>query len=316
MARVLVTGGAGFIGSHVVDALVAGGAEVVVVDNLSTGRRENVPGATGLVQRGIEEPSLLEVFRRQRPEAVVHLAAQSSVAASMRDPALDARTNILGAINLLRCCQETGVKRVVYTSTGGALYGEPTYLPCDERHPIEPLSYYGLSKHTVERYLKLFAQDTGLRYTILRFANVYGPRQDPYGEAGVVAIFASLLLQGKAPTIFGDGEQTRDFVYVEDVVQACLSALERGASQAYNIGTGTQTSVNSLFRSLASLTGYRGQPIYGPPRSGDVRHIALTPQKAATELGWRPQTALAAGLERTVAHFRQARAPTGRGGQR
>ncbi|MSQ33658.1 MAG: NAD-dependent epimerase/dehydratase family protein [Dehalococcoidia bacterium] len=320
MARILVTGGAGFIGSHVVDALVAAGAEVAVVDNLATGHRENLRlprKDAAFAQLDLQDASLLEVFRDQRPESVVHLAAQSSVAVSMRDPGLDARSNILGAINLLRCCQETGVGKLVYASTGGALYGEPVYLPCDESHAIQPLSYYALSKHTVERYLQLFGATAGLRYAILRFANVYGPRQDPEGEGGVVAIFAHRMLRGEAPTIFGDGEQTRDFIYVGDVVRACLLALEQGEGQAYNIGTGTQTSVNTIFKQLAQLTGYRPSaegPAYKPSRPGEVRHIALSPQKAAKELGWRPQVALAEGLQNTVAYFRQA--PGAAGGKR
>jgi len=325
MARILVTGGAGFIGSHVVDALLAAGAEVAVVDNLATGHKENLSRAAPFNQLDLQDASLLEVFRSQRPETVVHLAAQSSVAVSMRDPALDARSNILGAINLLRCCQETGVGKLVYASTGGALYGEPVYLPCDENHPIQPLSYYALSKHTVERYLQLCGATAGLRYVILRLANVYGPRQDPQGEAGVVAIFANLMLRGQPPTIFGDGEQTRDFIYVGDVARACLLALERGEGQAYNIGTGTRTSVNTIFKQLAQLTGYRPSveaAAYKPARPGEVRHIALSPQKAAQELGWRPQVALAEGLQSTVSYFRQApgqapgQAPDPAGGKR
>ena len=226
--RILVTGGAGFIGSHVVDRLLELGHSVAVVDNLASGSASNLSPAATLYETDIAGPSLDDVLRTERPEVVCHYAAQISVTHSMRDPVADASTNILGSLNLLQSCVRNGVRKVVYTSSGGAIYGEPQYLPCDEDHPVLPLSYYGASKYAVEKYLYVYQQTHGLDYTALRLGNVYGPRQDPTGEAGVVAIFAQAMLEGRPITIFGTGEQERDFVYVRDVAEASVAALERG----------------------------------------------------------------------------------------
>ncbi len=311
--KVLVTGGAGFIGSHVVDFLIEDGYAVAVVDDLSAGRRENVHPQARLHQVDIRSADLAGVFDAERPEFVVHLAAQASVAVSVADPLRDAAVNILGSVNLLENCVRVGVAKIVYVSTGGALYGEPQYLPCDEAHPIQPLSPYGASKHTVEHYLHLYQHIHGLRHTTLRLANIYGPRQDPFGEAGVVAIFTQRMLDGEQAVIYGDGDQERDFVYVEDCARAALLALSRGDGQAYNIGSGQGTTINHLFAVMKDLTGYERDARYDPPRPGDVYRSFLDASKAQRELGWEPQVSLEEGLRRTVAHFRQhlkGRSPT------
>jgi UDP-glucose 4-epimerase len=301
--RVLITGGAGFIGSQVADAHAARGDEVVVVDSLASGRREYVPAAARFYALDIRDPALREVFARERPQLVSHHAAQASVSASVRDPAHDADVNVLGTIRVATLAAEFGAEHLVFASTGGALYGEPARLPADESTPILPLSPYGCAKACAERYLDLFGRLGGLPTCSLRYANVYGPRQDPHGEAGVIAIFAQALLDGRPATIHGDGEQTRDFVFADDVVRANLLAADRRARGAFNIGTGVGTSVNAIYRTLARLTGSTAAPRYGPPRAGDVRHIALAADAAAAALGWRPAVSLDDGLAATVAWF-------------
>ncbi len=305
--RVLLTGGAGFIGSHLTDALVAAGHAVTVVDDLSTGRREQVPPGAHLVAMDILDPALTVLVVEQAPEAVFHLAAHASVSESVREPEHDARVNVLGTLNLLRACAAAGVGRFVFSSTGGALYGEPHTLPCDERHPIRPLSPYGASKASGEAYVHALAAQSGMDAVILRYANVYGPRQDPAGEAGVVAIFAARMLAGEPVTIFGDGEQQRDFVYVADVVDANLRSLEAGESGVYNVGTGVGTSVNELFASLARATGYALDPRHAPSRSGDVQRVWLDASAAHRELDWAPRTPLEAGIGATVESLRTGR---------
>ena len=301
---VLVTGGAGFIGSHVVDALVARGHQVTVIDNLSTGKRANLSTEVSLVEVDLRSDDLDAVFQRVRPQAVFHLAAQASVPKSVADPATDAEINILGTINLLERCRDAGVRRVVYSATGGALYGEPEQTPCTEEHPIRPLSPYGVGKYVGETYVEMYGRLYGLEYAILRYANVYGPRQDPFGEAGVVAIFGQRMVGGKDVVVFGDGTQERDFVYVEDVARANLLALERGSGQALNIGCGVGTSVNELVARLREATGYEREPTYTEPRAGDVYRIALDASRARRELGWEPKVSLEEGLRRTVASIR------------
>jgi UDP-glucose 4-epimerase len=301
--RVLITGGAGFIGSQIADAHVARGDEVVVVDSLAAGRREFVPGGARFYQTDIRDPSMREIFERERPHLVNHHAAQASVSASVRDPIFDADVNVLGTIRLAALAVEFGAEHFIFASTGGALYGEPDRLPADESTPILPLSPYGCAKSVAEAYLALFGRMNGLRACCLRYANVYGPRQDPHGEAGVVAIFARALLDGKPATIFGDGEQTRDFVFVDDVVRANLLAADRRIEGAFNIGTGQGTSVNSIYRTMVRLTRSTAAPVYGPPRPGDVRHITLAASAAARHLGWTPATSLEAGLAATAAWF-------------
>ncbi len=307
--RVLVTGGAGFIGSHVVDLLLEQGHRVAVVDNLSTGHRENVNPQAEFFLADVGSPDLAAVLDAVRPQAVVHLAAQASVSVSVADPVRDATANILGSVNLLQQCVRTAVEKFVYVSTGGALYGEPQYLPCDENHPINPLSPYGVSKHTVEHYLYFYRQVHGLAYTVLRLANVYGPRQDPFGEAGVVAIFTQRMLDGEQVVIYGSGEQERDFVFVMDCARAAVLALSRGDGEAYNIGCGRGTTVNALFAMMKSLTGYAREPRYDPPRPGDVFRSFLNADKARRELGWKPSVSLEEGLRQTIDHFRQGSKP-------
>lgn len=304
--RILVTGGAGFIGSHVVDAYVEAGHEVAVVDNLTTGRRENVHPKARFYEIDLEDAAALdEVFARERPDVVNHHAAQAAVPRSVEDPTYDARVNVLGMVHLLDCCVRHGVQQVIYASTGGALYGEPTTLPVPEDHPIRPKSPYGTSKYAAELYLRCYHELHKLPYVILRYANVYGPRQDPYGEAGVIAIFTCAMLSQQTPKIFGDGTQTRDFVYVADVARANLLALEIKTGSVVNIGTGVETSINELFHLLARFTGYDDAPRYEAPRPGDVYRIALDPRRAERDLGWTPQFPLEEGLQRTVESFRQ-----------
>ena len=301
--KVLVAGGAGFIGSHVVDALIQQGYQVVVVDNLSTGRLENINPAATFYQADIYNSELEGIFERERPELVNHQAAQTVIQKSNEDPALDAKQNILGSLNLVLQCLRFGVKKTVYASSVG-VYGEPKYRPVDESHPINPISYYGISKHTVEHYLHLAHLQHMLSYVVLRYSNVYGPRQNPKGEAGVVAIFTRQMLQGERPTIFGKGDKTRDYIYVSDVVTANLLAMERDGNGVYNISTGVETSDQEMFNLLAELTGYQSNPHYAPVRKGEIYKICLDWSKAQKELSWQPQFLLREGLRETVNYYR------------
>jgi UDP-glucose 4-epimerase len=305
---ILVTGGAGFIGSHVVDAYVAAGHEVVVVDNLSTGSREQIHLAARLVDRDINQADVVDLLLEERPEVVNHHAANASVAVSVRRPIYDASQNVLGTLNLLEACRVAGVRKFIYISSGGAMYGNPEYLPMDEGHPSNPVSPYALSKHTGERYVHLYGVEHDLRWTSLRYANVYGPRQDPHGEAGVVSIFCQNLLDGVAPEIHWDGEQTRDFVYVSDCARANLLALDAGDGQAYNVGTGAATSINELFRALVGVSGRDVEPRRGPRRPGDARHSYLDCSKIERELGWQAEVSLREGLQATWQHLASGQA--------
>ena len=305
--RILVTGGAGFIGSHVTDRFVALGHEVAVLDNLSTGRREFVnPKARLFVTDLTDAAGLERAVAEFRPEVVDHHAAQIDVRHSVTDPVHDARTNILGGIELLQACRRHGVRKVVYASTGGALYGEGRVLPATEDHPVNPEAPYGASKHTLEHYLYIWRLLHGLDYTVLRYPNVYGPRQNPHGEAGVNAIFIGLMLRGERPRIFGTGEQVRDYLYVEDVVEANARALDRGGGEIVNLGTGIGTSVNDIFRELKAILGFAGEPLYEAARPGEVQKIYLDAARAERVLGWVPTTRFRAGLEKTVAWSRAA----------
>jgi UDP-glucose 4-epimerase len=304
--NILVTGGAGFIGSHVVDLYLEHGHRVVVVDDLSTGHRRNLNPRAVFYEADIRSPEMAAIFELEKPEIVNHHAAQMDVRRSVAEPVLDADVNILGSLNLLECSRKYGVRRLLYISTGGAVYGEPEYLPCDESHPINPICQYGASKHTVEHYLFMYRLNYGLEYTVLRYPNVYGPRQDAHGEAGVVAIFTGLMLADEPVTINGDGDQVRDFVYVGDCAQANLQALRKAdGSGIYNLGTGAGTSVNEVFRSLMVITGYRREPLHGPAKLGETRRIYLDASKAARELGWSPRIGLEEGLRETVRYFQQ-----------
>ncbi|MCW5880053.1 MAG: NAD-dependent epimerase/dehydratase family protein [Anaerolineae bacterium] len=302
--KILVTGGAGFIGSHVVDALVAAGHDVSVVDDLSTGRRHNLNPRARFYQVDIRDAALDDIIAQEKPDVVSHQAARANVRESMEKPILYADVNILGSLNLLESCRRHGVRKVIYASTGGASYGEPQQLPVPEDHPINPLDPYGASKHHVEHYLYLYRANYGLDYTILRYPNVFGPRQDPHGEAGVVAIFTGLMLSGGEPIINGTGEQERDFVDVSDVARANWLALSQGGGRVYNIGSGTGTSINRIYALLAELTSYDGPVVHGPSKQGEVYKIYLDASRARRELGWYPKMSLETGLARTVEYFR------------
>lgn len=304
--RILVTGGAGFIASHVIDSFLAAGHEVAAIDNLSTGNRRNLNPAARFYELDIRDRTgVANVFEEFKPEVVDHHAAQAKVPVSIADPVLDAEINLIGGINLLRQCVDHGVRKMIFISTGGALYGEPEVAPNDEEHPLRPLSPYGTGKACFEHYLAMFKRTFGLDYTSLRYGNVYGPRQDLNAEGGrVVAIFAERVLRDQPLTIDGTGEQARDMIYVDDVVRANLIALHAGSGEAYNVGTGIPSTVNQIFRRLAELSGYQREPRYGPPRPGEVFRIALDSSKAARDLGWRAEVSLDDGLARTLAALR------------
>ncbi|MGH7742311.1 MAG: NAD-dependent epimerase/dehydratase family protein [Candidatus Eiseniibacteriota bacterium] len=307
--RILVTGGAGFIGSNVVDRFVALGHDVAVFDNLSSGRREFLPAAARLVVGDLTDAASVErCVADFRPEIVDHHAAQIDVRRSVDDPVFDARTNVLGALTLLQSCTRHGVRKFIYASTGGALYGEGRTLPATEDHPVNPESPYGVSKHTLEHYLYLWKLLHGLDYTVLRYPNVFGPRQNPHGEAGVNAIFIGLMLKGQRPRIFGTGDQVRDYLYVADVVEANVLALGGGSGEMLNLGTGVGTSVNDIVRELNVILGTRIEPIYEAARPGEVQRIYLDASRAAKSLGWKPRTSFRDGLGQTVEWSRSSAA--------
>jgi UDP-glucose 4-epimerase len=306
--KVLITGGAGFIGSHVADAFLKAGHEVVVLDNLSSGKRENLPAQARLYLMDLGARELAELFATEQPDVVDHHAAQISVTASARDPLEDARTNVLGMLNLLEACWSLPVKKFLFASTGGAIYGDTDRLPTPEDHPPQPLSPYGIHKWLGEQYLRYYAHQHGLAYTVLRYANVYGPRQNPDGEAGVVSIFFSRLLRGESPTLFAHtGEQqgmVRDYVYVEDVARANLEAVGKAAGETVNIGTGVGTTTEALYRAIAAQFPGSPEPRREPARPGDLRRSLLDVRKAERVLGWKPRVALSEGLRRTGEFFR------------
>ncbi len=303
--KVLVTGGAGFIGSHIVDRLVQEGYGVVVADNLATGKRRNINRAAKFYRADIRSWWLERVFRRERPVVVCHHAAQMDVRRSVQDPMFDAETNILGTLNVLRYAIKYGVRKFIFASSGGAVYGEPEKLPVSESHPTRPASPYGISKAVGDEYLRYFRAADGMEYVSLRYANVYGPRQDPYGEAGVVAIFTQKMLQGEQPIINGNGRQTRDFVYVDDVVEANIAALGKEAHGIYNVGTGQETTINELFSLLAGLINPSVREVHGPAKKGEQQRIALDSSRIHRELDWDPKASLKDGLSRTVEYYRQ-----------
>jgi UDP-glucose 4-epimerase len=301
--RTVVTGGAGFIGSHLVDRLIAAGHEVVVVDNLVTGKRSNLNPRVRFYQLDVGRPGFKSVLNSERPEVVFHQAAQMSVKVSTDRPRYDARVNVLALLNVLESCVAAGVRKIVFASSG-ATYGDSASLPLHEDTPQRPESPYGISKLTGELYLNYYGRDHGLHYTILRYGNVYGPRQDAYGEAGVVAIFARQLLTGHIPVIHWDGEQVRDYVYVDDVAQANLLAATLGDERCYCIGTGAGTSVNQLYQLVCAAVGVAVAPARGPRRAGDLHAAYFDTQRARDELGWAPTLSLRDGVTRTVEWFR------------
>ena len=301
--KVLVTGGAGFIGSHVTDHLIDAGAEVVVVDNLSSGKHGKVNPRARLHEMDIGAEGIRQLFEQEHFDCVDHHAAQMNVRRSVDDPIFDAQVNILGSLNLLQAAVATGVKKFVFASTGGAIYGEQLTFPADETHQTWPMSPYGIAKLSVEKYLTFYHEVYGLSYTALRYANVYGPRQDPHGEAGVVAIFGQHLLAREPAIINGDGEQTRDFVYVDDVVRANVLAATTDLQGIYNVGTGIETSVNVLYAYLAKHTASAAAPQYGPAKAGEQRRSVLDSAKLQAATHWRPIVSLDEGLRHTVAYF-------------
>ena len=309
---VLVTGAAGFIGSHLCDRLLAEGRRVVGLDDLTTGRIASLAEARSYGKEftfdhlDIRSEALGTLFNRHHPEVVMHLAAQSAVRVSLESPSRDAEVNILGTLNLLECAAKAGTRKVVFAGSGGTLYGEPRRLPVKETaaSSSRPLTPYGISKKVAEDYLRFFHRYRSLDFTVLAFGNVYGPRQDPKGEAGVVAIFSQAMLSGETPTINGDGNQTRDYVFVDDAVDALARAMDRGSGRLLNIGTGLETSVNGLYRMLAEITGFAGEPGHGPLPAGELRRCALDNAAAAEVLGWKPWTHLEDGLRETVAYLK------------
>ena len=305
--KILITGGAGFIASHVSDRYIADGHQVVVLDNLITGKRENLNPAARFVELDIRQPCEIEaLFKTEKFDIVNHHAAQMDVRKSTEDPIFDAQCNILGSLNLILNATRHGVQKFIYISTGGAVYGEPKRLPVEEDDPINPECQYGISKHTVEHYLYLYRRLHNLNYTVLRYPNVYGPRQNPQGEAGVNAIFAGLMLAGQTPRIFGTGSQVRDYVFISDVVEANARALTRGDGEIINLGSEHGTSVRELFDLLKPLTGFAGEPDLAQPRPGEIQRIFLTGKKARRVLDWQATVDVPTGLQRTVAwmkHF-------------
>ena len=304
--KILITGGAGFIGSHLADRYLELGHEVVIVDNLITGQRENIPAEATFYELDICDTEGIErVFKTERPDIVSHQAAQMDVRKSVADPIYDATVNVLGTINLLQNCVKNEVSKFIFASTGGAIYGEQDYFPADEEHPLRPLSPYGITKLTTEKYLYFYHHTYGLTYTVLRYANVYGPRQNPHGEAGVVAIFSTRMLSGEQPIINGDGKQTRDYVYVGDVVQAGVLALTGGDNRIYNVGTGIETDVNTLFRMISTYVGKPIEELHGPAKPGEQLRSVLDYSRIQAELGWKPSVSLDEGIEKTVQFFRE-----------
>ena len=299
----LVTGGAGFIGSHLVDELLNSGRRVIVVDDLSSGQLKNINSNCVFMHGDITSDALDSIFEKEKPSLVFHLAAQSSVAISSNKPLLDASTNILGTLKILENCNKHGVKKLIYSSTGGAIYGEPPELPVDESTAPRPISNYGVSKFQGEQFIELYHKLHNVNYCILRYANVYGPRQDGNGEAGVIPIFATLIQDGKQPTIFGTGEQKRDFISVHDVVRANMLAISNGKNSTYNIGSSVMYSVNQIYDLIKDHYGFTKEALTGAPRTGDVFEISLDYAKAKKELEWEPEIDFENGLQETLQYI-------------
>lgn len=303
--KVLLTGGAGFIGSNVSDRLLASGHKVVIVDNLSSGKEENVPEDATFYKLDIRDEELAEVFEKEQPDVVDHHAAQMSVVRSVEDPMYDGEVNVLGSLRLMEHSRKVGVKKFIYASTGGAVYGDPEELPATESTPLRPLCPYGISKHTVEHYLELYQRTYGIDYVVLRYPNVYGPRQDPHGEAGVVAIFNKRILHGERPTIFGDGTKTRDYVFVGDIVEANMLALASNYNGILNLGRGAEVTDYQVFEAVRDALGAEIEPIYAEKRPGEIERICLDSSKAQQVLGWKPKVAFRDGVEQAAQFYKE-----------
>ena len=303
--RILVTGGAGFIASHVVDKLIELKHHVCIVDNLFNGKEDNINDKATFYKCDITEMEKLKiVFKVEKPEVVIHHAAQIDIQISIEKPVFDAEVNIIGTINILECCREFGVRKIIYPSSA-SVYGEPRYLPVEENHEINPISFYGISKHTPEYYIKAYARLYGFTYSIFRYANVYGERQDPTGEGGVVSIFVDKLLNNQIPFIFGNGEQTRDFIYVKDIAEANILALYKGDNEIMNISSNKATTVNELFMLMRDIAGSNVEAIYKDVRKGDIEHSYLDNEKARKKLGWKGRFKLEDGLRETVQYYKK-----------
>ena len=303
--KVLITGGAGFIGSNVADGLIAEGYKVVIVDDLSNGREENIPEKAKFYKTDVRDKALEDVFKAEKPDMVIHNAAQLSVRVSVEEPLTDAGINIMGGLNLIDICKRHGVKKIVFASSGGTVYGEQKVFPADESHPLGPISPYGVAKLTTEHYLYYYLKIYGLEYIALRYANIYGPRQDPYGEAGVVAIFSNMMLAGEVPLINGDGRQTRDYVYVGDIVKVNIAAIKSDFVGPVNIGTGIETDVMALFNILKDASGKDIEEKHGPAMIGEQMRSVLDNSLAARVLGWKPEVSIEEGLKLTYKWFEE-----------
>lgn len=302
--NILVTGGAGFIGSNVADAFINAGHTVIILDDFSSGKQENVNQKAKVYRMDIQDPAVENIFRDEKIEVMCHLAAQMDVRKSVADPKFDASVNVLGFLNLMEQGRKHGLKKVIFSSTGGAIYGEQDYFPADEQHPNRPLSPYGITKLVTEKYLFFYKEIYGIDHVILRYANIYGPRQNPHGDAGVVAIFTLKMLKGEQPIINGDGKQTRDYVFVGDVVRANELALTYQGSNIFNIGTGIETDVNQLFHHIKTLTGSNCEEKHIPAKAGEQMRSVISSKKITDALGWKPTVSLEEGLKRTVEFFR------------
>lgn len=306
--KILVTGGAGFIGSHIVDKYVSLGHEVVIVDDLTTGKKENINSKARFYRVDLRNKrKIASVLNREKPEIINHQAAQKSVSHSVSDPTHDAEINIIGFLNLMEAAKQNGIKKIIFSSTGGAIYGDAKEIPTPETYPPEPVSPYAITKFTTEQYLRFYYQTAGITPVVLRYANVYGPRQDPYGEAGVVAIFSKLISQDKPLTVFGDGKQTRDYVFVEDVAAASVKALQHWPKNfddvIINIGTGIETPLNGIVTMLENVSGKKADVKHEPARGGDLLRSAISITKAKKVLNWEPETKLSEGIEKTYRYF-------------
>ena len=304
--KILITGGAGFIGSHIADILTADKNDLVVLDDLSTGKKDNIPSSAEFYEKSITDPSIAEIFKKEKPGVVIHHAAQVSVPASVKDPFKDMEINIKGTLQLLEASVKHGVKKFIFASTGGAIYGEHDYFPADENHPLQPLSPYGISKLCAEKYLYSYYNTYGLKYTVLRYSNVYGPRQDPFGEAGVIAIFLLKMLGKEQPVINGTGKQTRDFVYVKDVARANLQAVKSDVIGAVNISTGREITINETFSLLNNITGSDLPEKHGPALAGEQMRSVLSYEKAKQNISWEPSVSFEDGLKQTFEFFRKS----------